>query len=336
MSVNDFEDICRGIRQRLPKPVYFLQGDEPFFIDEITELLSTCLLEPAEQSFNQTIFDGKDVDVDTVRSAAMRYPLMAERQVIIVKEAQHLRDIEKLLSYVQKPVSTTVLAFTYKGKSLNANSKLAKAIAQNGIFFASKKLYENQVPAWVSGWLKKQGFSIEPNASSLVVEYLGNELSRITNELSKLLIGLPPKATITHNLIADNIGISKEFNVFELQKALATRNTHKVFLIADYFAANLKNNPLVVVVASLYRFFAKLLVFHTVARKPEAEILAAMDMSSKYFLSDYQTAAKQFTAPQTVQAIEALYLADLHSKGVNNPNTDDAEILREMLIRILA
>jgi DNA polymerase-3 subunit delta len=322
------DDIKRGDI----KSVYFLMGEEAYYIDAIADFIENSILSEEEKGFNQMVLYGRDVSIDDVVSHAKRYPMMADRQVIIVKEAQDLsRTIENLVGYVENPQPTTVLVFCYKYKTLDKRKKLSKAIVKNAVLFESKKLYENQVPDWIRRVLSGRGHTITPKASQMLVEFLGNDLGKINNELEKLQLIIEPGEQITPQLIEENIGISKDFNNFELQKAIGERDVKKAFAIMQYFAQNPKNNPLVMTVALLYGFFAKLLKYHSLTNKGDA---AKVLKVSPYFVKDYQMAARNYPMKKVSAIISSIREIDMKSKGVGAANLSQADLLKELLIKI--
>lgn len=308
-------------------------GEEPYYIDGISKFIEENVLTEEERGFNQMVLYGRDVSVDDVVSNAKRYPMMAERQVVIVKEAQDLsRTIENLVAYAQNPQPSTVLVMCYKYKTLDKRKKLAKEIAKTGILFESKKLYDNQVPDWIKRVLASKGYTITPKAAQMLVEFLGNDLSKVNNELEKLQLILKPGEQITPQLIEENIGISKDFNNFELQNAIGERDMKKAFAIVQYFSQNPKNNPLVVTVGILYGFFAKLLKYHALTNKGEAAKVLGVH---PFFLKDYQTAARNFPMKKVSAAIAAIREVDMKSKGVGAANLPQGDLLKELLIKVL-
>lgn len=308
-------------------------GEEPYYIDGISKFIEENVLTEEERGFNQMVLYGRDVSVDDVVSNAKRYPMMAERQVVIVKEAQDLsRTIENLVAYAQNPQPSTVLVMCYKYKTLDKRKKLAKEIAKTGILFESKKLYDNQVPDWIKRVLASKGYTITPKAAQMLVEFLGNDLSKVNNELEKLQLILKPGEQITPQLIEENIGISKDFNNFELQNAIGERDMKKAFAIVQYFSQNPKNNPLVVTVGILYGFFAKLLKYHALTNKGDAAKVLGVH---PFFLKDYQTAARNFPMKKVSAAIAAIREVDMKSKGVGAANLPQGDLLKELLIKVL-
>ncbi len=316
------------------KPIYFFMGDEPYYIDKLTEYIEQNVLQEHERDFNQTILYGRDVTMDDVVGSAKRYPMMADRQVVIVREAQDLsRTIDALESYAENPQPTTVLVFAYKYKTLDKRKKVTKLIDKHGLVFESKKLYENQVGTWISRLLQGKGYTIEPKANAMLVEFLGNDLSKISNELTKLEIILPKGHTITAKDIEVNIGFSKDFNVFELQNALGSKNQLKAYQIAQYFADNPKDNPMVVTTSLVFSFFVKLLKYHGIKDK-NPKTVAPMLGVSPFFLKDYDVALKNYPMRKVSAIIAALRDIDVKSKGVGANALPNHDLLKEMLVKI--
>ncbi len=332
--MNDVVHIINDIKSGNLKPIYFLMGEEPYYIDKISEYIEANVLDEAEKGFNQTVMYGRDVAIDEIVSSAKRYPMMAERQVIIVKEAQDLsRTIDKLESYAANPQPTTVLVINYKYKKLDKRKKAYKAIAKNGLIFESKKMYENQVSDWIRRVLSGKKYNIEPKASQLLVEFLGTDLSKISNELDKLTSVLPAETIINSSHIEENIGISKDFNNFELRKAVGEKQIVKANRIINYFAQNSKNNPLVMTISLLNSFFTQLLMYHGLKDKSKASVARALGVNP-YFVDDYVTASKNYPMRKVSQVIGLLRDADVKSKGVG-ANQSHQDILKELLFKIL-
>ena len=326
------KQIVNDIKKGDIKSVYFLMGEEAYYIDAISNYIESTILSEEEKGFNQMVLYGRDVSIDDIVSHAKRYPMMAERQVIIVKEAQDLsRTIEGLVAYVENPQPTTVLVFCYKYKTLDKRKKLSKTMAKNAVLFESKKLYENQVPDWIRRVLSGRGHTITPKAAQMLVEFLGNDLAKINNELQKLQLIMQPGEQITPQLIEENIGISKDFNNFELQKAIGEKNVKRAFAIMQYFHQNPKKNPLVMTVALLYGFFAKLLKYHSLSNKGDA---AKVLKVSPYFVKDYQVAARNYPMKKVSAIISSIRDIDMKSKGVGASNLSQADLLKELLIKI--
>lgn len=326
--------ILSDIKSGNIKPIYFLMGEEPYYIDRITEYLEEHLLSEDEKGFNQMVLYGRDTSVDDIVANAKRYPMMAERQVVIVKEAQELsRTIERLEKYAENPQTSTVLVIAYKYKTLDKRKKVTKAIEKNGLVFESKKMYENQVGQWIKRILKGRGYDIEPKAMAMLVEFLGNDLSRIANELNKLEIILPQGSTITPNHIEENIGFSKDFNVFEFRKAIGEKNQFKAYQIAHYFAQNQKENPIVVTNALVFSFFSALLQYHGLKDKSPTNAAKILKVSP-YFINDYIAAAHNYPMKKVSAIINTLRDIDMKSKGVGANSLPQSDLLKEMLVSI--
>lgn len=309
-------------------------GEEPYFIDKISEYIEETVLEEADKGFNQMILYGRDVSIDDIVSNAKRFPMMAERQVIIVKEAQDLsRTIEKLTAYAEQPQPSTVLVMNYKYKKIDKRKKLYKAIRDNGVIFESKKLYENQVSDWIRRVLSSKGYSISPKASQMLVEFLGTDLSKINNELSKLRIVLPEGTQITPEHIEENIGISKDFNNFELRKAIGEKNILKAHQIVKYFGDNPKDNPLVVTMALLFNFFSQLLHLHGLVDKSPRNVSSALRINP-FFVNEYLTAARNYPMKKVSRIISLIRECDVKGKGVGSNAVPQGDLLKELLVKI--
>jgi DNA polymerase-3 subunit delta len=328
--------IINDIKAGKIKPIYFLMGEEPYYIDRITEYLEHNLLTEEEKGFNQMVLYGRDTTIEDIVSNAKRYPMMAERQVVIVKEAQDLsRTIESLESYALNPQPTTVLVMAYKYKTPDKRKKLVKTIDKMGLVYESKKLYENQVGQWITRVLQGRGYTIEPKANAMLVAFMGTDLSRIANELTKLEIILPKGSTITPHHIEENIGFSKDFNVFEFRKAIGEGNKSKAHQIATYFAQNKKENPLVVVNAQVFSFFSALLQYHGLKDKSPGNVAKVLRVNP-YFVNDYVNGAKNFPMRKVSSIVATLRDIDVKSKGVGAANLDDSELYKEMLLSIFS
>lgn len=327
--------ILTDIKKRKFQPVYLLHGEESYFIDVISDALEHTVLNDAQKGFDQTVLYGKDTDFSTIVNAAKRYPMMSDHQLIIIKEAQDLKwkDDELLLKYVEQCTVSTVLVFDYKYGKFDKRKKLYKAIEKKGLVVESNKLYDDKVAAWVISYIKEQGWNIHPQAAALLSEYLGTELSKIVNELNKLMLNVPKDREIVVSDIEQNIGISKDFNVFELNTALAKRNAFKAYQIIDYFAANPKSNPLVLVLGTIAGYFTKVLKYHYIIDKSTA----AKELGvHPFFMKEYELAARNYNRRKTFTIIEALKDADLKSKGMNvGGNTSTKDILTELIFTIL-
>lgn len=331
-----YEQIITDLKNKIYKPIYFLFGDEPYFIDLISKYIQNNVLTESEKAFNQTILYGKDTDIHTVINAAKRFPMMANHQVVIVKEAQEIKDIDSLVHYATSPLESTILVINYKYKTLDKRKKLYKVIHENAVTFESRKLYDNQIPAWINSYIQTKNKTIDPNAGMLLNEYLGNNLNKIANELDKLIITLPEnEVKITTAHIERNIGISKDYNNFELHKALTQKNVLKANRIVNYFAHNPKDNPITLTLSSLYMFFSKVLAYHFIKNKKDRRSVAATLKVNPFFIGEYETAARQYNPKKTVEIIELLREYDLRSKGYNNVSTPHGELLKELVYKIL-
>lgn len=332
--MNEINNIVADIKNGNLKPIYFLMGDEPYYIDKISDFIEENVLNEADKGFNQVVMYGRDVSIDEIISSAKRYPMMAERQVLIVKEAQDLsRTIDKLESYAENPQPTTVLVINYKYKKLDKRKKAYKAIAKNGLIYESKKLYENQVSDWIRRVLSGKKYNIEPKAAQLLVEFLGTDLSKISNELDKLTTVLPAETIINASHIEENIGISKDFNNFELRKAVGEKDVVKANRIINYFAQNPKNNPLVMTISLLNGFFTQLLMYHGLKDKSKGSVAKSLGVNP-FFVDDYVTGARNYPMRKVSQIIGLLREADVKSKGVG-ANQSHEDILKELLFKIL-
>ncbi len=331
----DVTQIVADIKRGDIKPIYFLMGDEAYYIDKISEYIENSILSEEEKGFNQMVLYGRDVSVEEVISNAKRFPMMAEKQVIVVKEAQELsRTIENLVPYAENPTPTTVLVICYKYKSLDKRKKLAKVIAKNGELFESKKLYENQVAEWIRRVLSTKKYQIEPKAAQMLVEFLGNDLSKINNELSKLMVVIPKNSSITPKDIEENIGISKDFNVFELRKAVGEKQIVKANQIINYFAQNQKSHPIVMTVSLLHSFFVQLLQYHGLKDKSKASVAKALKVNP-FFVDDYIRAARNYPMRKVAQIIALLRETDVKSKGVGATNLSQGDLLKELLFKMM-
>lgn len=332
--MNEIKSIISDIKGGNLKPIYFLMGEEPYYIDKISDYIEDNVLDESEKGFNQVVMYGRDVSIDEIIASAKRYPMMAEKQVLIVKEAQDLsRSIEKIEAYAENPQPTTVLVFNYKYKKLDKRKKAYKAIVKNGLIFESKKLYENQVSDWIRQVLNSKKFTIEPKAAQMLVEFLGTDLSKISNELEKLISVLPKETIISDIHIEENIGISKDYNNFELQKAVGGKDIVKANKIINYFSQNPKSNPLVMTISLLNNFFTQLLLFHGLKDKSKASVAKNLGVNP-YFVDDYVSAARNYPMRKVSQVIGLLREADVKSKGVG-ANQTQGDILKELLFKIL-
>jgi DNA polymerase-3 subunit delta len=335
-------DVIKDLKNRKFKPLYLLHGEEPFFIDRISNFMEDHILSEGEKGFNQTILYGKDTDLIAVLNAAKRYPMMAEHQVIIVKEAQDMKwgkedadkkGINPVLSYLENPLSSTILVFCYKYGKFDKRKKAYKAIDKNGLVFESATLYDNKIPAWIETYATEKKYRISAQAAAMLCEYLGNDLSKIANELDKLMLNIAAGQEIGLKDVQDNIGISKEYNVFELQSALIKRDVLKANRIINYFEANPKANPIVLILGNLNNFFSKVLMYHYVKDKSAQNVARELGVNP-YFIKDYEQASRNFDFYRSTQIIGWLREYDLKSKGVNS-NASHGELLKELVFKVL-
>ncbi len=336
------DDILKDLKNRKYKPLYLLHGEEPYFIDQVSNYAEHQLLPDAEKGFNQTVLYGKDTDVMVVLNAAKRYPMMAEYQVVLIKEAQDMKwgrddddkkSINPLLNYLENPLPSTILIFCYKYGKFDKRKKTYKAIEKNGVIFESAPLYDSKIPAWIETFVAGKGYQINPQASAMLAEYLGNDLSKIANEMEKLMLNVPASQAINMQHVQDNIGISKEYNVFELQSALSRKDPFKVNQIINYFEANPKANPIVLVLGNLNNFFSKVLLYHYAKDKSPQNLARELGVSP-YFLKDYELAARNYNYGKSMQIISLLREYDLKSKGVDS-NSGNGELMKELMFKIL-
>lgn len=330
----NYQEIIKNITARKFAPIYFLMGEEAYYIDKVSDLLEDSVLSEEEKAFNQMVMYGKDVDIEQIITAARRYPMMAPYQVLFVKEAQEIRKIETLAAYAEKPTPTTILVICYRGKSLDGRTALMKTLKKNHVVLESKALYENQVQPWISSELKQAGYSIEPKANAMLVEFLGTDLSKISNELQKLQLVISKGSTITAADIERNIGISKDYNNFELTNAMSSRDGAKALRIVKYFEKNPSANPFVLTLMVLYGFYSKLLLYHYEAKKMRENELATRLKVHPYFLKEYRTAASKYSVKQTVEILGLLRVYDMKSKGVDNSSVPDGQLLKELVFKI--
>ena len=328
------EQIISSLKKKDYQPIYFLMGDEPYYIDYISDFIIKNILNDSEKDFNQHIFYAKDSDVNTIISTAKQFPLMSNYTVVVIKEAQDLKKIELFEEYFNNPLSTTILVFCYKNKSIDKRKKFGKNISKKALVFESKKLYENQIPDWIQKFTQQNGYQISIKASYLLNEFLGNNLSKLSNELEKLMIICDKDKEISTDLIEKNIGISKDYNVFELNNALSIRDHLKANRIVNYFENNPKTNPLILTISSLFNHFQKTLIYHTLKDKSKNNVASKLKINP-FFVKDYSISAKNYSKKQLMNIISNLRIYDLKSKGVDNQNTTDGQLLRELIFKIL-
>lgn len=335
-EMDEVKKILEDIQKGRPAPIYFLMGEEPYYIDRIAEYIGDHVLTEEEKGFNQVVLYGGDVSVDEILENAKRFPMMSDYQVIIVREAQHLsRTIETLEPYAGNPMRSTILVLCFKYKTLDKRKKLYKTLKTNGgVVFESKKMYENQVADWIRRVLLGSGYKISHKAAALLVEYLGTDLSRIANELEKLKVILPKGSEIDPGSIEQYIGISKDYNNFELKKAIAQHDIPKASRIIRYFADNPRENPFVLTTSLLHTFFSQVLQYHGLEDHNPKHVAQALRVNP-YFVGEYQEAARHYPMKRVSRIIEVLREMDLKGKGVGTPALSQADLLKELLHKIL-
>ena len=328
------EKIITDWKKGIFQPVYWLEGEEEYFIDMAVKYAEHHIINESEAAFNLSIFYGKDAGWPDVINACRRYPMFAERQVVIVKEAQQMKDIEKLEAYIDNPLSSTILVIAYKDKKLDARKKFAKLVKEKGVLLTTKKLYENQVMEWTENFLASKGLSITQKGLALLVDHIGNDLSRIVNEIEKLQVNIGTRQSVSEDDIERNVGISKDFNVFELTTAFASKDVPGAIRIINYFESNPKAAPIQLVLPSLYSFFSKVMMVFG-AGAEEKSVATAIGVNP-FFVKDYLKAARIYTYPGVEKALILLHFYNLKSVGIRDSGTEDASLLREMAVKIMS
>jgi DNA polymerase III subunit delta len=329
------EKIIAEWKKKVFKPIYWLEGEEDYFIDKVVNYAEHNILSETEKGFNLTVFYGKDASWPEVINSCRRYPMFSERQVVLLKEGQQMKDIEKLEAYIENPLSSTILVVSYKEKKVDGRTKFAKLLKENGVLLSTKKIYENQLPEWIQEIVAGKGYEITNKALMLLVDHIGNDLSRIENEIEKILVNLGKRKTINEDDIEQFIGISKEFNVFEFQHALAAKDLAACMRIIQYFEANPKAVPIQVIMPSLYSFYSKLYMIYGQGSREEKAVAASIGVNP-FFVKDYLKAVKIYSFPQVEKAILLLHQYNLRSIGVSDIGTEDASLLKEMVYKIIA
>ena len=331
-----YDEIARDLKNRIYKPVYYLMGEEPYYIDKISEYISQTVLTEEEKEFNQTVMYGSDIDVATIINTAKRYPMMAEHQVVIVKEAQNIKNIEQLAYYVQKPLLSTILVICHKHGVLDRRKKLAAIIEKEGVLFESKKIKETQLPGFITSYLKRKSVDIEPKSTEMMAEFVGTDLSRMAGELEKLVLTLPVgQKRITPELIERNIGISKDYNNYELRSALIAKDVLKANKIIKYFEENPKTNPIQMTLSVLFNFFSNLMLVYYAPDKTEQGVALQLGLRSPWQAREYLAAVRKFSGVKVMEIIGEIRYCDARSKGVENSSLKDGELLRELIYKIL-
>ena len=330
----NYDQILSDIHKKNFAPVYFLTGDEPYFIDMISDTIENEALDEADRAFNQIVLYGRDVDVETIANHARSFPMMGERMVVIVKEAQDVKNLEEFEKYLDTIPETTLLVFAYKYKKFDKRKTLAKKIDKKGVWFESKKLYDSNLPGWIQNYLKGEGYSITPKANQMLADYLGTDLHKIANELKKLIIALPKKKSIDDADVERNIGISKDYNGFELQNAIGSRDVLKANRIVNYFGDNGKDNPLLVTVITLYGYFTKLIKLHTTQDKSQGNLASVLGVNP-FFVKDYLAAARNYPPATCIRCISILREFDLKTKGYESGDVSEKDLYREMIFKLM-
>lgn len=350
--MKEVNQLLLDLKRKIFKPIYFLSGEEPYYIDEISNYIEHHALEEADREFNQTVVYGKDTDLVTILGLAKQFPMMSDYQVVLVKEAQNIKELNKsaggddspkggsntasqqFLAYINSPQPTTILVFCFKYKTIDKRSAIAKALQKHAVYLEFPKLYDNQIPDWIGNYVKDKGYTIGPKATFLMSEFLGNDLSKIVNEISKLLIGREAGSEISAEQVQENIGISKDYNIFELQDALAKKDVFRANRIINYFAANEKEHPLVMTLSSLYGYFSKILKYHFLQDKSKFAAAQALGVNP-YFVDGYAKAALNYNSSKLKHIFSYLKEYDLKSKGVDNSGISNGELLKELVFKIL-
>ena len=329
-----YDQILSDIHKKNFAPIYFLTGEEPYFIDMISDTIENEALDEADRAFNQIVLYGRDVDVETIANHARSFPMMGDRMVVIVKEAQDVKDLEKFEAYLDTIPETTLLVFVYKYKKFDKRKTLAKKIDKKGVWFESKKLYENNIPGWIQNYLKAEGYAITPKATQMLADFLGTDLHKIANELKKLTIALPKNKSIDDADVERNIGISKDYNVFELQNAIGSRDVLKANRIVNYFGDNGKDNPLLVTAITLYGYFTKLIKLHCTQDKSQGNLASVLGVSP-FFVKDYLAASRNYPPATCIRCISILREFDMKSKGYGSGEVNEKDLYREMIFKLM-
>ena len=331
-----YEEIARDLKNRNYKPIYYLMGEESYYIDKISEYISQTVLTDEEKEFNLTVMYGADTDIANIINAAKRYPMMSEYQVVIVKEAQNVKDMESLVYYVQKPLPSTILVICHKHGTLDKRKKLAATIEKVGVLFESKKIKDTQLSGFITSFRKRKSVDIEPKAAEMMAEFVGTDLSRMAGELEKLVLTLPAgQMRITPEQIERNIGISKDYNNFELKNAIIARDVLKANKIIKYFDENPKTNPIQATLSVLFNFFSNLMLVYYAPDKSEQGIASMLGLKNTWQAKEYLAAARVFSGVKVMQIIGEIRYCDAQSKGVDNVSLKDGDLLRELIFKIL-
>lgn len=329
-----YEQILSDIKNKIYRPVYFLMGEEPYFIDSISDAIESTVLDEADKAFNQIILYGKDVNVHDIVTQARNFPMMGNYLVIIVKEAQDVKQIETMEPFLEMIPETTILVIDYKYKKLDKRTKFAKTLDKDYVLFESKKMYDSDIPKWIVKYLDGRNYKISQKACQMLADFLGNDLQKVRNELEKLIVAVPQKKTIDDNDVEYNIGISKDFNIFELQKAISYGDFPKAVQIINYFGDNTKDNPLIATVIMLYSYYCKLLKLHYATDKSKNSVASVLGVNP-FFVEDFFEAARRYDIRKCVQCIAVLREFDLKSKGYNVGDVSQKDLYREMIYKLM-
>lgn len=329
------EKILSSLKKGTYQPVYWLEGEEEYFIDQVINYAEHRILSEAESSFNLSVFYGRDAAWADVINACRKYPMFSDRQVVILKEAQAMRDIDKLEGYIEKPLPSTILFIAYKNKKVDGRTKLAKLLKDKAVLLTTKKLYDSDLPSWVNELVQSKGFTIGNKALYLLIDHIGNDLSRLNNEIDKLALNLGTRKNITDDDIELFVGVSKEFNVFELQQAIAQRDIYKAMRIIQYFESNPKAAPLPLVFPSLYNFFSKVQMIYSIPSRDERSVATAIGVNG-FFIKDYIQTAVRFSNAEIEKILLLLHQYNLKGIGIGDAGTSDGMLLKEMVVKMIA
>lgn len=330
-----YDQIISDLRRNVYEPLYLLMGEEPYYIDQISDFIQNNVLDESQREFDLTVVYGKDTDMSTIVNAAKRYPMMSPYQVVIVKEAQLIKDWEPLQYYIQKPLKSTILVFGYKYGTPDKRKKWVQDINKIGVIYESVKLRDYEMNAWINRYAKNKNVSVDEKAMVMLIEFLGTDLSKVANELDKLLLTKPADIQrITPEHVEKNIGISKDFNVFELQAALINKDALKANRIIRYFAENKKANPMIMVLAQLFNFFSNLMMYHYLPDKSQGAVASELKVNP-YFVKDFEKASKAFNAWKTMNIISWIRETDARGKGIDSNGVEDGELMKELIFKIL-
>jgi DNA polymerase III subunit delta len=328
------EKILTDLKKHSYKPVYWLEGEEEYFIDQVIDYAEQNILSENEAGFNLTIFYGRDTSWPDLFNACRKYPMFSDRQVVILKEAQAMKDIEKLEAYVEKPLASTLLFVAYKGKKIDGRAKLSKLLKDKAVLLTTKKKYDNELPEWTSELIKSKGYSVTNKALFLLIDHIGNDLSRLNNEVDKLILNLQSRNNITEDDVETFVGISKEFNVFELQQAIANKDLYKAIRIIQYFESNPKAAPVQLIFPSLYNYFSKVHMIYSVPSRDEKSVASAIGVNN-YFVRDYLQTAMKFSSSEIEKILLLLHQYNLKAIGINDIGSTDAMLLKEMTVKMI-